>query len=244
VRRSFFLPLLAVLLLGGTLRPTSAQSGPEPIATRSPRADVRADVSSPSPGRSAVRSRSHLSIWVGHSVGAGFLLGTIREGRVSLFGLRYAHVLIPTSAQNTRAFDGPSLTYTADLVPAARLYIPGEAMPDRVYRAGQSPQTGLTTYGAGAYPLGLRLTFRDGRPLRPFLAGQTGALYFSEAVPDSRGRQLNFAAGIGAGLQVSLPRHSTLTIGYRYHHLSNGFRGSINPGIDANVLYLEVGVDL
>jgi opacity protein-like surface antigen len=69
-------------------------------------------------------------------------------------------------------------------------------------------------------------------------------LYFGAAVPDERGRRLNFAVGIGAGLQVLLLSGLSVTAGYRYHHLSNGFRGSINPGLDANLLFLGVDTGL
>jgi opacity protein-like surface antigen len=103
-------------------------------------------------------------------------------------------------------------------------------------------ETGLSTTGIGVYPIGLRVGVRPSAALRPFLAGHTGLFYFWSPVPDERGRQLNFAAGVGAGIQISLSTRAILTLGYRYHHLSNGFRGSINPGLDANLLYLGLAV--
>jgi hypothetical protein len=47
---------------------------------------------------------------------------------------------------------------------------------------------------------------------------------------------------VGAGLRLVLTTRTTLTVGYRYHHLSNGFRGKINPGVDANLVYLGVSL--
>jgi opacity protein-like surface antigen len=47
---------------------------------------------------------------------------------------------------------------------------------------------------------------------------------------------------VGAGVRVVLTPTLTLTAGYRYHHLSNGFRGQINPGVDANLFRLGVTV--
>jgi opacity protein-like surface antigen len=198
-------------------------------------------VASAQPTRS---SQTRIGVWVARSFSAGSVLGTLPGGRLDLLGLRYARRLIPTGEQAASRFDGPSLTYTADLIPVARLHIPKDATPDRFFPGNNPEKRALSTTGVGAYPLGLRVTFRFRERVRPFIAGHTGGLYFADPVPDLRGRRFNFAVGIGAGVQVALPHRLSLTLGYRYHHLSNGFRGSINPGLDANLLYLVVGTGL
>jgi opacity protein-like surface antigen len=68
--------------------------------------------------------------------------------------------------------------------------------------------------------------------------------YFFDPVPDARGQNTHFAAAVGVGFRVRLSRRWALTLGYRYHHLSNGFRGSINPGLDANLLHFGLGTAL
>ena len=181
--------------------------------------------------------RSRIGLWASHSVAPGTVLGKIPDGRLRMLGLRYHYRLVPTPVQTQNGYDAPTLTYTADLVWAG-LHIPQNAAPGPYFSGGFGTGTALTTTGAGIYPMGLRLLFSSSGPLRPFLAGHTGLLYFSGPVPDERGRHLNFAAALGGGLSVSLSARLSLTVGYRYHHLSNGFRGSINPGFDANVLYL------
>lgn len=191
----------------------------------------------------APTSRTQLGAWVARTLSGGSVLGSLPGGRLNLLGVRYARRLIPTSEQTASRFDGPSLTFTADLIPVARLHIPQDATPDFFF-AENPEKRALSTNGVGAYPLGLRVTFRFRERVRPFIAGHTGGLYFSEPVPDLRGRRFNFAVGVGAGVRVALPRRLSLTLGYRYHHLSNGFRGSINPGLDANLLYLLVGTGL
>jgi hypothetical protein len=179
--------------------------------------------------------RSEVGLWASHSVAAGTVLGKIPHGRLRMLGLRYQYRLMPTPAQSQDGYEGATLTFTADFV-GAGLHLPRRATPGSYFTNGPSTGTALTTTGLGLYPMGLRL-LSDGGTVRPFLAGHTGLMYFSAAVPDPRGRQLNFAAALGGGLSVSLSGRIALTIGYRYHHLSNGFRGSINPGFDANVLY-------
>jgi hypothetical protein len=34
----------------------------------------------------------------------------------------------------------------------------------------------------------------------------------------------------------------SFTIGYKYHHLSNAETGTINPGIDSNIIYLGFSI--
>lgn len=160
-----------------------------------------------------------------------------------MVGLRYQRLLVPTSQQAGPGYDAPTLWFTADLA-AADLYIPATATPDAFFVQGGTRDVPLSTRGIGTYPIGLRLEFRQGHRFRPFVAGQSGVFYFSDAVPDKRGRKVNFAAGLGGGVRMILTDRTVLTFGYRYHHLSNGFRGSINPGLDANVLYLGVGTAL
>lgn len=189
-------------------------------------------------------SQTRLGVWVARTFSAGSVLGTLPGGRLDLLGLRYARRIIPTGEQAPPRFDGPSLTYTADLIPVARLHIPEDAVPDLFFLGDNPKARALSTYGVGAYPLGLRVTFRFRGRVRPFIAGHTGGLYFFAPVPDRRGRRFNFAVGIGGGVRMALPHCLSLTLGYRYHHLSNGFRGSINPGLDANLLYLLVATGL
>lgn len=200
----------------------------------------------PSAGSCAQDARpSHtgLGLWYGESVGTGAVLGKIEKGRMRLLGLRYHYLLLPGSSQDRTSYDAPTLTYTVDLIPFTQLHIPEEGAPGAFFPAGPDTGTPLTTYGLGGYPVGLRLQFGT-QNVRPFLTGHTGLLYFFDRVPDDRGRQLNFAAALGGGLHIFLPHRTSLTVEYRYHHLSNGFRGSINPGLDVNVLSLGVDTAL
>lgn len=187
--------------------------------------------------------RTRISGWYGRSISSGAVLGKIQRGTLHVLGLRYHRLLIPTSQQAGPDYDAPVLWFTADLA-AADLHIPGTATPDAFFLKRTARDTPLSTRGLGTYPLGLRLEFRQWQWIRPFIAGQTGIFYFSDAVPNERGHHVNFVAGLGGGLRMTLTDRTVLTFGYRYHHLSNGFRGSINPGLDANVLYLGVGTAL
>ncbi len=189
-------------------------------------------------------ARSRISLWYGGSAGSGSILGNIEKGRLHLLGIRYHYLLLPASSQDRASYDAPTLTYTADLIPVARLSIPRGGAPGAYFSIGSTSDTPLHTRGLGIYPIGLRLQFRNRNRLRPFLSGHTGFLHFFAPVPDDRGRRFNFAAALGGGLNIPLRSWLSLTLEYRYHHLSNGFRGSINPGLDVNVLHLGLGTSL
>ncbi|WP_263785413.1 acyloxyacyl hydrolase [Salinibacter grassmerensis] len=192
-------------------------------------------------------STNAIGVWAGGSFATGRLIGNIRRARMGLIGLRYHRLLAPSS--RTPLSDGPTLTYTADLLPVLFLSIPAGALsplpsdrpaPERT--SSPSRPQGRTAVGVGVRPAGLRLTFRPDEHLQPFLAGSTGLAFFNRSVPNALGRSLNFMFDVGAGVRVVVTSALILTAGYRYHHLSNGFRGQINPGVDANLFQLGVTV--
>lgn len=188
-------------------------------------------------------SPSRVGLWYGRSALSGGVLGNIPSGTIRLLGIQYQRRLLPTSARSPSQQPALTLSYTVDAIPVASVHIPKEAAPDAYFTGGPSGQS-LSTRGLGMYPVGLQMGFRPASAVRPFVTGHTGLMYFLAPVPDARGKQLNFAAGIGGGVEVVLPHRTSLTLAYRYHHLSNGFRGSINPGLDANMLYFGVGIAL
>jgi opacity protein-like surface antigen len=170
------------------------------------------------------------------------VLGSLQNGWFGLVGLRYHRLLIPAQQRSLATHDAATLTYTADLIPLAQVAIPEGTPPmARSLRTRSVTERGLRTWGLGVYPLGLRVGFRPSTVARPFISGHTGLFYLFDAMPDERGRHLNFAVGVGVGLELEITRRTTVTLGYRYHHLSNGFRGRINPGFDANLLYVGIG---
>lgn len=222
------LALFTILLSLGVVGPCQGQT---------------ADSLALSTASSQALSTNALSVWAGGSFATGGLIGNIQRARVGLLGVRYHRLLAPSSPNPIPS--GPTLTYTADLVPVLRLSIPSSALPQLPANASSTeegspvlPSRDLTTYGLGVRPAGLRLTFRGGQHLQPFIAGSTGLALFNRSVPNTMGRSLNFMFDMGVGVRVLLTSTLTLTTGYRYYHLSNGFRGQINPGVDANLFQL------
>lgn len=237
-----FLVLSSILLwvpVGGAAQPIGEVPSSPSDSTTS--AVDSSDAVHQSQALSRFPALNTLGVWFAGSLSTGRVFGTISRARFGLLGLRYHRRLTPQGPNSPPS--GPTFTYTADLFPAVLLSIPPSSLPppDEKQDPEQPPSirpNHLTAYGFGGSPFGIRITPRAPPRLQPFIAGSIGIVYFSQRVPDERGTHLNFTFDVGMGVEAYLTTSATLILGYRYHHLSNGFRGTINPGIDAHLLYL------
>lgn len=108
---------------------------------------------------------------------------------------------------------------------------------------GHEPARGAEDdHGAGLSPVGFQLNFRRRERIQPFAQASGGFLYFGERIPDARGAQFNFTADFGGGVQWKTGARRAWTIGYRYHHVSNGYRADVNPGFDSNLFYVGFSI--
>jgi lipid A 3-O-deacylase PagL len=147
----------------------------------------------------------------------------------------YDHVFlgIQTSTRILR-LPGFHLAYTAQLLPLVRLRGPDERDP----RPPGSPARGTrTSYAFGLSPFGLELQTVPLRRVALFGAMGSGGLVFQHEFPVPGAGQINFTLEYGGGVQVKTVRAQQLVIGYKYHHLSNAWYRSSNPGLDGHVIY-------
>ena len=215
VRCGLFLALL-LWALPATAQPAdSSKAAPPSVARAAPSSAHPAGV----------------DVWVGRSLATGHLIGKVPESSLDVVGIRYRHVLGSTFGQ------GVTVAYTGGVV-GARLGIPRSSRP--LLPDSTQPRSALATSGVGITPIGVELAFHPRSAVRPFISGHMGFIYFFESVPDRQGKNVNFTASLGVGIRLRLFDASRLTVGYRYHHTSNGFRGQINPGVDANLFYAGV----
>lgn len=186
-------------------------------------------------------SANTVSAWGGGSFATGGPIGNIQQAQLGILGLRYERLLLPRPPHTSQSVNGPALTYTVDVIPVLRLSASAESIdPAPPDRPPAVREANVETYGTGISPAGLRLTFRAAKRVQPFLAGSAGLLYLGQPVPSERGKQINFIFDVGTGVRIVLSPDLLLSAGYRYYHLSNGFRGQINPGVDANLFYFGV----
>ena len=92
------------------------------------------------------------------------------------------------------------------------------------------------TYGGGFSPFGLRFKMLPSRRIHPTIGG-SGALVFTtrdEPVNDSM--SLNYMGELGVGFEVRSHGNDSWSVEYRAYHLSNGYTGDNNPGIDGQMI--------
>jgi hypothetical protein len=178
---------------------------------------------------------SEFGIWASYAPYAPHVIGVTSPRQFGVFGFRYGHLI----------FDKPraSLEYTLDVMPVAIMLQP------KILGAVINPH-GHTTYltgsrevvyGGGVNPLGLKLNFFRDRRFQFFGASTAGFTSSVRRIPvDFHGEtQFNFDFDFQLGFQLY---HSSRTrswiFGYKFQHISNGYRGQINPGVDLEGVFV------
>lgn len=160
---------------------------------------------------------NEFGFWVGGSPTSNVAIGATPDTGLLLAGLRYGRVVA--------AWESFSLQYTLDVLPAALVFPPARINPKS------------SIYGAGISPIGLKLNLGQRSWIRPFLSASVGFLYFTDEVPVAGSSRFNFTPEAGVGVQFFITPSNVLTLGYKYHHISNAGMRRRNPGIDSNVIY-------
>lgn len=93
--------------------------------------------------------------------------------------------------------------------------------------------------GSRYYPA---IDFRVGKvPLAPYVDAFGGILHASEDFPVN-GTETNLTAEVGAGIEAMVGKRTSLLVGYRYRHLSNGGGNEPdNPAYNDNQFYFGIG---
>lgn len=188
----------------------------------------------------AAAGKNEFGIWGGVSPDSStvFSFGRTADARYGTIGVRYARRFNNSDAVN--------LKYTVDVIPIAVLNYPDLAavpVPVFVPVGGGVPVLQIerkrrTVYGFGAAPLGLQANFRPSRKVQPFVNVSGGFLYFNKRVPQSTGTRFALTADVGGGVEFILKNKRSVTVGYKYLHISNANRGIENPGFDNNLFYV------
>jgi hypothetical protein len=171
--------------------------------------------------------------WGGISFHSPTLIGKTPDSRFGNIGLRFGRVL---AASKTVAFE-----WTIDAIPLSILSTPRfTAVP-----SGSGfviTETRKSVYGAGLAPIGLKFNFRRNRRVQPFGHATGGFLYFTEDVPVVGAARFNFTFDFSGGVQIVNGNRRAFTIGYKYEHISNGYRATFNPGVDVQMIYAGFSV--
>lgn len=165
------------------------------------------------------------------------LRGESQKAPVVLFGLRYAW----TTKNNERH----RLRYYIDFDPLIivnyRERRPIQVTPTTTTVIGDRK----TVFGVGFTPVGLQFNWRNSKKYQPYIAGGFGVAVFNKKFPDNRsplqpdkiGNRFQLMPEFGAGLEIRTSETKSYFIGYKYHHLSNGYTAPLNVGYNTNMVY-------
>src|ERR1043165_9453651 len=179
---------------------------------------------------------NEFGFWGGVSPKATTIFGGLHDDEAEdrkffIAALRYGRTL---AAKNSLA-----LQYTLDVVPVA---VATGAIVSRTKNAGVGAFRCGAAYGAGFTPLGLQLDFRNGSKVHPFAHVNGGLLYFNKSVPIEDAGRFAWGGEAGGGLRIFTSDRRAVSLGVRFHHISNGDRQGSNRGLNQCVIYAGFSV--
>lgn len=174
---------------------------------------------------------NEFGFWGGFSPAASTIFGGLHddeaEDRKFFIGaFRYGRTLV--------ANDSLALQYTLDAIPVA---VATGTIVARSTVAGVTTFTRETAYGGGVTPLGLQLDFLNSSKVHPFVHVNGGFLVFNKSVPIEDAGKFAFIGEAGGGVRIFTSDRRAITLGVRFHHISNGDTSGSNRGLNQFVIY-------
>lgn len=174
---------------------------------------------------------NEFGFWAGGSFKATTAFGGLTDAEADdrkffLAAFRYGRTLV--------ANDSVALQYTLDAIPIA--VATGNIASTTIV----GPVTIFnreTAYGVGITPLGLQLDFANGSRVHPFVHVNGGLLVFNQSVPLPDSGKLALVGEAGTGVRIFTSQRRAVTLGFRFHHISNGDRAGSNRGLNQFVFY-------
>lgn len=163
-----------------------------------------------------------MDIWSGYSPLSTSFFAKMRNTRFMLMGIGFNHVKIPFGDSEVQLSSEVTLFGTINY-------------PANGFSGPRAQRSGL-----GIVPLRISFPFTH-RPSGsfPFAEGGIGLFLFEDRFPNSHGTLLNVTLDFGLGYNIKITESNSLAIGYRFHHLSNAGIGTVNPGLDSNMILLR-----
>jgi hypothetical protein len=176
-------------------------------------------------------------LWAGYSFSNPTLIGSTTNRQCANAGLRFGYVF---ATKGNVTFE-----YTLDVVPAAILVQPpGNQFAMETGNVSLVGKGRSAVYGFGVLPAGFKLAFARRRSLQPFFAVTTGMVYSMQKIPFpiTDATRTNFTFEVGGGVQWMKSARKAFILGYKFAHISNAYRTSVNPGVDANMVYMGFSI--
>jgi hypothetical protein len=191
---------------------------------------VAPDSSSSSP-YTLKRGDNEFGFWAGLSPAASTIFGGLSDAEAAdrklfLAAFRYGRTLV--------ANDSVALQYTLDAIPVA---VASGVIVSRTTVGGVTTFRRETAYGGGVTPLGLQLDFANGSKIHPFIHVNGGLLGFTKSIPIEDSGKLALVGEAGGGVRIFTSERCAITLGVRFHHISNGDTSGSNRGLNQFVIY-------
>jgi hypothetical protein len=182
------------------------------------------------------RGDNEYGFWLGFSPKATTIFEGLSEAeaedrKLFLAAFRYGRTL---AANDALAFQ-----WTVEAVPVA---LATGTIVSRGFAGGVQTFQRETAYGAGITPIGLQLDFANGSKIHPFAHVNGGFLYFNKSMPIEDSGQFQFVGEAGGGVRIFTSAKRAVSIGVRFHHISNGDRHGANRGLNNFVIYAGFSV--
>lgn len=126
------------------------------------------------------------------------------------------------------------MQYTFDGIPIA---IASGVIVSRTTVGGVTTFQRETAYGAGITPAALQLDFANGSKVHPFIHVNGGFLGFNKSMPIEDSGKFAFVGEAGGGIRIFTSDRRNVTLGVRFHHISNGDRTGANRGLNQFIIY-------
>lgn len=168
------------------------------------------------------------SVWGGYSATSIRFLGKTEQSQTQIFAFGFQKAIKSYSPDKPNKL----LWYTADIIPYIHFDYPKRDENNR--RVSRS--------GFGISPIGFSLTNSFSNWYAPYIQSTGGIIYMEDNFPTDQARTLNFTFDITIANSFTINRFAIVSVGYKFHHISNAETGIENPGLDSNFLFLTFSI--
>lgn len=231
--KAFFrvLPVVLLVLAASSSLMGQISENAEPVSTTT---KTKVTVSLPQNNDNPYRLRrgdNEFGLWGGFAPAATTIFGGLHDDeaedrRFFIGAFRYGRTLA--------ANDSLALQYTLDAIPVA---VATGTIVARSTVGGVTTLTRETAYGGGVTPLGLQLDFANSSKIHPFVHVNGGLLVFNKSVPIEDAGHLALIGEAGGGVRIFTSEKRAITLGVRFHHISNGDTSGSNRGLNQFIIY-------
>ncbi|GAB5408933.1 MAG: hypothetical protein BalsKO_12980 [Balneolaceae bacterium] len=132
--------------------------------------------------------------------------------------------------QTNKSFFGNPLYYQFGIIPFIEFDYP---------KRDEGGRSALTK-GFGISPFGLGISNPISKKIDYSVYSYSGIILVDDRFPTDKGRKLNYTFSLSFDTIFKTSEYISLSLGYKFHHISNAQTGTENPGIDSNFLTISL----